>query len=475
MPSQGFFSHSQAKESKVLPPQILKGVLPESSETGSSVKLIKPELTLHQAQEKIYQFFIDRVRNYAPSLVLQEFKDLFVELIPPVNSDLIQALHTVILSNSETEFTHLFKRCCYILLNNWISQRQYQLSQELIQALTKVKNTESTFDNFLRKLKGWLVNFIKSKDYEEIQLFVSKYDPNQSHWTCRYTPFLLAPQYVDVSNSVEQREAARIFSQQLKEQFKFELAMYTSRSQSVAFKDRIYHNPTLLGDEALRLIKVILVNRGSFSYPSLAYLFINQSQGITYKSFKESLTRYLFYSVEKTALIKIIRKKVTTRLETLYLDNDPEQFSNPLLLRTCNYLIKYLTLENSGKPSSIFRVFFAQGNPLNLAILLLKLVLISPNSRAHLEVCLARLIHYYEDDKPEDCKWFINFLEIAQITLTIYGENVQYNLVNMSEEEMPEDLAVNLNNCRVFSQHKLSQKNKKDKPATPDPKIPPKP
>jgi len=101
-----------------------------------------------------------------------------------------------------------------------------------------------------------------------------------------------------------------------------------------------------------------------------------------------------------------------------------------------------------------------QLNPLTLAILILKIILISPYSQTYLELCFARLIQYYQDESAGDCQWLINFLEVCQIALTIYGENVQYNLVNMSEKTSEEQLFIDLNNCRVFSQHKQIKKDK---------------
>ena len=77
-----------------------------------------------------------------------------------------------------------------------------------------------------------------------------------------------------------------------------------------------------------------------------------------------------------------------------------------------------------------------------------------------LELCFARLIQYYQDQSAADCQWLIDFLEVCQIALTIYGENVQYNLVNMSEKYQEEQLFIDLNNCRVFSQHKQIKKDK---------------
>ena len=98
-----------------------------------------------------------------------------------------------------------------------------------------------------------------------------------------------------------------------------------------------------------------------------------------------------------------------------------------------------------------------QDNPLTLAVMLLKLVLISPNSRTHLEVCIALLIGHYQKKAPDKCQGFIKFLEICKIALTIYAENVQYNLVKMSNGQTDPNLA-DLDAYRVFSLHKTPPK-----------------
>jgi hypothetical protein len=303
----------------------------------------------------------------------------------------------------------------------------------------------------------WLTNFLSSKDYEELKLFVLKYEdyqPLQNHWTSRYQPYLLAAQYLDAKNTPEERQAARLLSQQLKEKYKFDLAMYTSRSQSATSQLNNYHNPTLLGDEALRLIKIILVNRGSLNYRSLANIFLRETQNITYKQFKESLIKYLFDYQSKLFRTDIYQSRIINIIETFHPENDGDTLNAGLQLRTCNYLIKCLTVENSGKPTALFLLFATQLNPLTLAILILKFILISPHSRTYLELCCARLIQYYQDDSATECEWLINFLELSQIAITIYGDNVQYNLVNMSDKHEEEQLLIDINNCRIFSQHK---------------------
>ena len=125
MPSQDVSSQSETKESKVLP-AITNNILPEAQSPQPTALLKKSELTVSAAQDIIYKFFIYHINNSASEVVLQQFKKIFIELIAPVNPKLIQAIYTIIEFNSQLEFNNLFKRCCYILLNNWITQRQYQ-------------------------------------------------------------------------------------------------------------------------------------------------------------------------------------------------------------------------------------------------------------------------------------------------------------------------------------------------------------
>lgn len=462
MPSQHFSSQSETTESKVLP-ALTNHILPDAIAPQPTAQLNNAELTVSASQEIVYKFFIYHIKNSTAEIVLQQFKKIFIHLIPPANPKLIQALHAIIEFDSQLEFNNLFKRCCYILLNNWITQRQYQLARDLIKIISERTFSEPDPDNCLKILRVWLTNFLSTKDYEDLKLFVLKYadyQPLQNHWTSRYQPYLLAAQYLDANNAPEERQTARVLSQQLKEKYKFDLAMYTSRSQSAASQLKNYHNPTLLGDEALRLIKLILVNRGAFSYRSLANIFLSQSQNITYKQFKESLIKYLFDYQGKFLRTDIYQAKIINLLEMFHPENNEEILKSGLHLRTCNYLIKCLTVENFGEPTALFLLFATQLNPLTLAILILKIILISPHSRTYFELCCARLIQYYQDNSDTECQWLINFLEVSQIALTIYGENVQYNLVNMSDKHEEEQLFIDLKNCRVFSQHKQLRKDK---------------
>ncbi|MFB2934545.1 hypothetical protein ACE1B6_04645 [Aerosakkonemataceae cyanobacterium BLCC-F154] len=405
------------------------------------------------AQEKIWRFFLNLAKTAAPEIVLAKFENLFIN--PSVYSklEIDKALRLIVLSHRESEFRNTLKRCIYILLNTWIYSRKSQYAPILIEKLSVTNLNYSETPLFLRTLRSLLVNFINSPDYQEVKLFASRYDNQQTgNWKSRYTSYLLTPQYLNAENPLEQRQAARRLSQQLQDKFKFDLAIYTIHSDRALSKNSKVKNPTALGDEALRLIKKILVKNGHFSHINLAAIFLNQTKQLSYSQFKESLLNYLIFSLESTGLGESIKTQLAQNLATLYQHEDRQVLQNGLILRTANRMIEHLTINKNKQPSDLFVLIASQGNPLTLGILILKLLLISPASRTYLELCMSKLIDYYGNYSEEDCQWVINFLEITKIILTVYTGDIKYNLVNMGRENSSCQTMMDENSYRVFPQ-----------------------
>lgn len=437
--------------------------LPEDSQNNIPTRFNKQGRSIQQAQEVIYNFLLEIVKKWPPEEVLLEFKRLFIFHVESISSTAIHAIYEIVFSNNEEEFRHTLKRCCYILVNNWDASRHYKPIQELIQSFSDPTINRYTISPTLKRLRIWIENFKRSKDFEELKLFASRYeDKENGPWSSRYTSYLLVPQYIDLKNPIEQREAARTLSKQLKDRFKFDLAMYIARSQSAASShDRIPKNPTALGDEVLRLIKMIVAKRGPFSYGNLANIFLNQVRQLSYAEFKQSLKSYLIFSVENQEFADTLQSRLAEKLSTLYEVHDHDPIDNALILRTCNRAIEYLTTEDHQNPSPLFVLLLSQGNPLTLVIVLLKLILISKHSRTHLEARIADLIRYYEKCPEEECWWVVHFLEIFNITFAIYAENVQYNLIRMEEEatQAPQPSQPSpMGEYRIFSQLRLDAK-----------------
>ena len=399
----------------------------------------RPGLSLAQAQQIIYDFLLEIVKIWHPEDVLEEFRHLFIHHTDSVSSQTLPALHVILFANDEQEFRNTIKRCCYILVNNWEVARQFDAIQALVDIFSDPLIQRRTLSPTLKRLRNWLIRFAESYDFEELRLFAARYSEERTlnrpdEWASRYTSYLLVPQYINEANPVEQRQAARALSRRLKEKFKFELAMYTAYGQSGQVNGRTVENPTVLGDSALRLVKAIVARRGEFSYKNLARLFLAQVKESNYNEFKLSLTRYLLYTVNSNPISKQIQDHLDARLIDLYVEFEPQPLEPSLVLRTCNRVVDYLMTEDQEQPSPLFSLVLSQGNALTLAIILLKLVLVSRHTLPYLEARIASLIRYYEQFPRSECQWVINFLEVFQITFAIYGDNIEYNLVKVDPQ-----------------------------------------
>ncbi len=410
--------------------------------------------SVEQSQESIYGYFLELVKTCPSEVVLEEFARLFIRSAGSERSDVSQALHELTFANNENTFRNTLKRTCYILVNNWDTSRNYQAIQDLIQLFTDTALHKYTTSTVLRRVRNWVTNFAQSQDFKELELFAARHFPDRlAHWKQRYNSFLLATQYINPENSLEQRRAARALSRKLREQFKFKLAMYVAHSQRKTLETSQDMNPTALGDEALLLIKTLASRRGSYSYTNLAHLFLSQTQQLPYRDFKLNLQNYLVFSLGDAGVIASLKTALEKRFETLYEDMNDEPLTPTLLLKTCKRVIELLTTENHQDPSKLFVSLVAGGNPLIWATILLKTILICLQVRPYLEACVARLIQHYEHVPANDCHWVIHFLEVLNVALAIHADNVEYNLVKVHDEPIDRSAELEpLSDYRVFSQ-----------------------
>ncbi|MGB3495605.1 MAG: hypothetical protein WBA57_22945 [Elainellaceae cyanobacterium] len=413
------------------------------------------------AQQAIYDYLINIVQTWPAEDVLTEFRYLFIHHVNTASSVILPALYEIVFSNHEQEFCNTLKRSCYILINNWDISRNHDSIGQLIALFSDPILERSTPSPTLKRLRTWLKNFVSSRDFEELRLFTTRYDSSEvDHWSQRYASYLLVPQYVNLSNSVEQREAARALSRKLKEKFKLNLAFYTALSNPTHQKNRRVKNPTFLGDESLKLVKRVVARRGMFNYSNLANIFRNQIQDLNYRAFKSSFKEYLFYALDTRGVDDVLKKQFVPKIEELYKIHESKPIDDALLLRTSNRFVSYLTTEDRNCPSPLFLGIMSQGNPLILVIMLLKIVLMCPHVRTHLEARVADLIRYYRSYSEEECKWVVIFFDVFNITMTIHAENTDYTLVNMQNIQSKAGAALSdvaaPKEYRVFSQHRLA-------------------
>lgn len=423
---------------------------------------------LEQSQRAIYDYFLNLVKHQEAEQVLQEFYNLFIYyVVHPDNVAAMQHLADIILFSKSLTFNFVIKRCCYILINNWDNtKRNHVYICKLVNIFEDFEFRDRPTNNkIIKRLQLWLKEFKNSQDYQDLKLFISKYNQSEKgddststnqHWSDRYTSYLLVTQYANPDNPEEQRDAARTLSLQLKNKFKFDLAMYASHSQLNRTRQFNRRNPTSLGDNVLFLIKKIIVKKGYFNYKNLANIFTKQIDGLYYQDFKTALIQYLLFSVDIKETYGNFSQQLDRYVQKLYVEYDEEKLDDSLILRTSNRIVDYLTKDNNEHPSEQFVSLNCHNHQLTLAIVLLKLILVCPNGRMHVEKRIAELIKFYQNFSEADCNWAIHFFEVFNITFTIYADNdVEYSLIKTRKARGNGDNEdAKLENYHIFSQYR---------------------
>ncbi|PSN19619.1 hypothetical protein C7271_06340 [filamentous cyanobacterium CCP5] len=416
---------------------------------------IKPHQQIYESQQILYSYFLEAVKAEHPEEVIRYFKTLFFYQVDSTDAPALPALYTLVSSDSKELFHQAIKRICYILINNWHSQRNSAAIAAFFDIFSDPILHRSALSDMLTRLRQWMVEFIQGQDYRELQLYRPDLDNISSSWIQRYTAYLLAAQSHDTSNPDEQRIIAQTQAQQQREKFKFSLAMYTAFSGRL---NRRHDNPTALDSQTLTLIRKILVRRGSLDYKYLAKVFLAQSKEVSFSIFKQGFLRYFLFTVQKTPAEDLIQRHLASKLEEIYPHRNPDILDDALLLRAANRIIDACTIDSSGKISPLLREALDRHEVLAPAMILLRTVLVSPYSQAHLDTRIASLIEIYGLEDEADCQDFIRFLEVLRIASTIYLQDVEYNLVSMNKSGDQDALVAQgqANTYRFFS-HRQSE------------------
>ncbi len=411
---------------------------------------------IEQAQECIYSFFLRIVKSYSNEQILKQFECLFIKYEETDDLQPYNSLGEIIFYNRQDAFKNTLIRCCYILNNNWAINGNIKSCHQLADLFLCESIHTSTRIYKLKKLREWLNRFVCSEEYVNLRALLERTKIHRDHqnWSERFSSYLLVSECIDSSKPLEQRQYMQVLAKRIKKQFKFNLAMYTARINSHINTASQQLNPTNLGDGALLLIKRVLNKQGEDNFKSVAIRFNHQIQSLTFKEFKSKFFTYLGFSLDHLELSLVKNPKVVQKFRNFQEHQDDEIMTLSLLYVTCNRALKYLLIDEHRHPSDILEASLDTNNLLSPIIMLLKIVLLCSKSRLYLEIYIADLIKFYSKYSEEECRPFINFLDILNVTLAIFDEDTDYSLVKIKKDINNEDELVDedLTNYRIFSQ-----------------------
>jgi hypothetical protein len=428
---------------------------------------------IEQTQQRIYEFFLEVVRHKQADDALDDFKHLFIDFSAHKNSEIKEALNQILISYNEKEFFYTLKRCCYILINNWTVSSNRVYIQDLIDVFNHPSIYKQTASIKLRTLRIWLQSFIESEDFKALKLFTLHASPlsnPEQNWSNRFASYLLTAQYTNPASSLEQRQAANLLSQEMKEKFKFDLAMYTARlnhhPSSHHASQAAHNNPTSLSSNVLNLVTLMLTKNSVLNCQGQSDKFLASIKNLSYYDFKVRLLEYLDFAIADPEISETVQTQLHDGLFQLKSEHHEYVVNPHLILKTAKYLIGQLTSSDQENLTELFHVLLHHTNPLNFVVILLKLLLIHESIHCYLELKIAFVIKYYSKYSASKCKSIIAFIDMLNISLAIYTGKTRYNLVRMnpydisplkeeSTQSGSQDLHIakfNAKEYRIFSQ-----------------------
>ncbi|MCG9884149.1 MAG: hypothetical protein MH825_01000 [Cyanobacteria bacterium] len=409
----------------------------------------------------IFEHFIQLVHQEPPETILAEFRALFIDGVGARGTTALGVIYQLAFRDREDLYHLALRRCCYIAINNWMAARREEPVRQLVTLLAAPHHHGSAHSASpsLQRIHSWLQNFVASEDYENLRLFVARHDiellppPSEGSeatatatstalgqsWTRRFAGHLLLERAEDPDLSEEERHALRERAQQLRDRFRFDLAMFAVRSQSPRSDRAAVTNPTGLGDGALRVVKLLVQSMRRHGYASAANLFLTQTRGLTYEGYKRSLKKYLTFAVPD--LGDKPHHRLCEAIDGLYGDRDEEPLTDALHLQTCQRVIALLTTENYREPSRLFVLLLSGGHGLTLVLLLLKVAILCPSARSHLDLCVAKLLRHYEALDEAECRWVVHFFEMFNVAFAIHSNTIRFDLVSVEDPKHPRDRA----------------------------------
>lgn len=402
-------------------------------------------------EQILYDHLLQRVEIDEPYQLIERLNLLLIEGAGYPDLEVSKALNKLVVSKLEVQdFNHILNRCCYILVNRWHTSPQRKTAiNKLIQlfdeSIPKIRKVYSYARN-IRQLGDLVYEFTKSEQYLALKRFaeVINQPAELDYKTQSSEPLrILIPRYpylykhclLSDDSSYEHQQMIQLIQVQKQRKYELDLSQYAAhqmRLATIARRTSLEEarkivspvpNPTFLNNRELFAALKQFVGKieGSQTYKDLAQSFLSQTKpNQSFRDFKESLYEYISpTSIDSSYIRNQFNDKLYKQLQNIIPHSDEENFSEFLLLRTCNQILNFLVVESPQKPNHfVFIDLIANVGPTMTVGLLLKIVLICRKIKPYLEKRFAILFNHYESCSQDGVLWLVKVLENLNIALS---------------------------------------------------------
>ena len=413
----------------------------------------------------IYEYLRQCAKSESPSKIIQEFKNLLL-LNKKTNAQVCKALETVLSSNRQQRLNTVLNNCCLIILDYWLDDRRSMTYiPQLLETFNVVARTNS-YNRYrkqlVRSIKDYqqsglyfklraaiaIVNPENIKRSDLILLTEGKTDSSDRHtdsidiylprYTYLYRNFVPNLQTKHITSLIErlqkerQKEFEFLLSKYIIYRFRLkQLARMKLLSKKANKVITIVDNPSLLSDRAFTTaLKQYFSKVDGYTLSERAHLFIAENKFRTsYQVFKQDLYRFIIDNITPINNTFKFENKLQRKLENIFAESYNKPLNKNLILQTCRQLFSFLIIDTT-KSNNFLRIneLIANLGTAQTTLILTKIVLICPESRADLEKKIYFLAAHYQLQKAIEISWLIKILEHLLISLTICFGNIDTSI-----------------------------------------------
>ena len=419
----------------------------------------------------IYEYLRQFATVQTPPAVIKEFQSLFLQGRNE-KSQSSQALAKIISSPSgQKQFNVILTHCFHIILDCWAATPESLASvSELIETLDAINQSRS-YDRRRKQLIQLVKDYQTSELYFQLRGLIIIINPQEisnvvltnaiatnevsssnltssnsllytylGRYSYLYDYFL--PQNSDLN---QLQELVKTLQSKRKKDFAIKLSkhlIYRVRLKQIAQMKLLskgagkaitkVDNPTLLSERALKKAFNQYIgqveNQGTILEQAQLFVTGNNLRN-SYQVFKQDLYGFLSKNIKPRNNSCHFNNQLKQKLEQIFPQSDAKPLNNGLILQTCRQLFSFLIVDPflPQDPRTYAELIVNLGTD-QVMMILIKIILICPESKADLEKKLSLIITHYLLSNIQDIPWVVKSLEHLLIAFSIYFEKIDVSI-----------------------------------------------
>jgi hypothetical protein len=425
--------------------------------------------TIIQQHNLVYEYLRQGANSQTPPELIQKFQHLLQQA---KNDDpqVSKALEKIIFAE-ESQFNSFLSQCFYTILADWLNQPESKVYLAQLLNTLDVVCQSSSYNRARKQLIQLIKNYQQSESYEQLKLLIaliysgkaiannldnslvtnestgnsnSPPTPIINTYLIRYTylyPYFL-PQDLKIQHLMEQIEQLQKHRQQdfeillsrhiiyrfrLKQLAKMKM-MATSAGKMITKVD----NPSLLSEKAFQIALQQYVGKieqdSTLLERSQRFVAENKYRP-TYQVFKQDLHHFLANNIKPRNNTYQFSRLLEQKLVDIFPQANEKPLNQTQILQTCRQLFSFLIpaprLNNNRDQ---FAELVANLGTAQAMMILIKITLICPESKADLEKKICLIAKHYQHQTIQQNPWLLKSLEHLLIAFSIYFGKIDVSI-----------------------------------------------